>query len=197
MLTGSHLGFILADYNYANVFRTWFSIAFLKISFDFWKPESSETIALLQSKNWKAITQHEQIKKILDLLSHVGIILGALRFRNPTLFLHWFVDICSYRFYFRLKMVPELGPESRTHWGIWLPRLLSKRLHNADSILAPISIPFLLTFDTVFDTSFVDLELAQPPNHGKWLSSFSRLRRLRSASTMACMPFPIMFLIFP
>jgi hypothetical protein len=41
-----------------------------------------------------------------------------------------------------------------------------------------------MTFDAVVGTCFVDLDLAPPPNHGKRFAGFSRVRRLRSASTM-------------
>ena len=47
--------------------------------------------------------------------------------------------------------------------------------------------PFECQFPYVrqrFRTFFIDLELEPAPNHGKWFASFSRVRRLRSASAM-------------
>ena len=53
-----------------------------------------------------------------------------------------------------------------------------------------------LSFDAVFKTWIVDLELATPPNDRTWFARFSRVRRLRSASTVS-IPCSIIVLILP
>ena len=98
-------------------------------------------------------------------------------------------------FRFWREMAPKTGPGK----GGFLcrfaskapPRTVPKRIRGANSIsyrfcidFGPHFGPFSMTFDAVVGTCFVDLKLAPPPNHGKLFAGFSRVRRLRSASTM-------------
>ena len=89
------------------------------------------------------------------------------------------------------KMGPKTTPPTITRRRFWPPRTLPERLRGAGSILhrfGNLFGTFFLTFDAVFGTCFIDLELAPPPNHGTWLAGFSRVRRLRSAPTINFWP---------
>ena len=70
---------------------------------------------------------------------------------------------------------------------------LPKHIRVANSVSYWFVIDLGSHFDALFDTCFVDLELAAPPNHGRRFASFSRVRRLRSVSTM---PFSILHRFF-